>query len=128
MLARALDLAFNVGHALRIFPPDYVRSILGDLDSWRTQTCPPTELRLAAPDEWEKGLPALAHILIPAIPWKPAGVSVPFSDLLFRPSAVFRYPAGVRVQNPTPQETWFFINGIVSLPSGDWPTKRRIYR
>jgi hypothetical protein len=112
MLAKALDLAFNVGHALRIFPPDYVRSILGDLDSWCTQTCPPTELQLTEPDEWKEGLPALAHILIPALPWKPPGVSIPFSDLLFRPSVVFRYPAGGDLPNPTPHEMWFFINGI----------------
>src|SRR5579885_286294 len=112
MLNRALDLACNVGHALQIFPPNYVRSILGDLDSWRTQTCPPTELQLAAFHEWNKGLPAFAHILIPALPWKPREVSLPCSDLLFRPSAVFRYPAGDHVQDPTAQEIWFFINGI----------------
>jgi len=112
MLRRALDLAFNVGNAVGIFPPDYVRSILGNADSWCTATCPPTELQLAAPDEWTRGLPALAHILIPAIPWKPPGLSIPCSDLLFRPSRVFHYPAGAHIPDPTPQERWFFINGI----------------
>jgi hypothetical protein len=114
MFTRAIDLAFNVGHALQISPPDYVRSILGKPDSWRTRTCPPTELQLAAFREWNKGLPALAYILIPAVPWKPYGLNIPFSDLLFRPSLVFRYPAGVKVANPTPKQMWFFINGICS--------------
>ena len=112
MFTKAIDLAYNVGHALQVFPPDYVRSILGNPDSWHTRTCPPTELQLAAPHEWKKGLPALAHILIPAVPWRLRGVSIPFSDLLFRPSVVFRYPDGAQVPNPTPKEMWFFINGI----------------
>ena len=112
MLTGAIDLAFNVGHALQIRPPDYVHSILGNPDSWCTETCPPTELKLAEFREWTKGLPELAYILIPALPWKPRGLSFPFSDLLFRPSRVFRYPAGAHVPNPTPNERWFFINGI----------------
>ena len=112
MLTRSIDLAFNVGHALQIHPPDYVHSILGNPDSWCTRTCPPTELKLAEVREWAKGLPELAYILIPALPWKPPGLSFPFSDLLFRPSRVFRYPAGAHVPNPTPKERWFFINGI----------------
>jgi len=40
MLAETIDLAFNVGHALQVDPPNYVRSILGDPGSWRTETCP----------------------------------------------------------------------------------------
>ena len=112
MLTGTIDLAFNVGHALHISPPDYVRAILGTQDSWCARTCPPTELELAAVREWKKGLPALAHILIPAVPWTPAGVSFPLSDLLFRPSVVFRYPDGTDVADPTPEQRWFFINGI----------------
>ncbi len=112
MVTKAIDLISNVGHALLIFPPDYLRSVLGNSDSWRTQTCPPTELQLAAFHEWNKGFPVLAHILIPAVPWKPRGVQLPFSDLLFRPSLVFRYPDRANVPNPTPREMWFFINGI----------------
>ncbi len=112
MFTGAVDLALNVSHALQISPPDYVRSILGDPDSWSTETCPPTELKLAEVQEWSKGLPALAHILIPAVPWKPRDLSFPFSDVLFRPSVVFRYPPVADVTSPTPKERWFFINGI----------------
>ena len=112
MFEKAIDLAFNVSHALQIFPPDYIRSIFGEMDSWRSETCPPTELHLAAFHEWGKGLPALAHILIPAVPWKPPGVTLPFSDLLFRPSLVYRHPPEVNAPDPTPGEMWFFINGI----------------
>jgi len=112
MFTGGVDLALNVSHALQISPPDYVRSILGDPDSWSTETCPPTELKLAQLREWSKGLPALAHILIPAVPWKPRDLSFPFSDVLFRPSAVFRYPTVANVSSPTPKERWFFINGI----------------
>ena len=112
MFTGAIDLALNVSHALQISPADYVRSILGDPDSWRTKTCPPTELRLAELREWSKGLPALAHILIPAVPWKPRELSFPFSDLLFRPSVVFRYPQAANVVSHTPKQRWFFINGI----------------
>ena len=114
MFTKAIDLAFNVGHALYIYPPNYVRSILGNPNSWSVQTCPPTELQLASFSEWRRGLPALAHILIPAFPWKPREVDVPFAELLFRPSVVFRYPAGAKVPNPTPKQMWFFINGICS--------------
>jgi len=112
MFTKAIDLALNVNHALQIEPPEYVRSILGDPESRETTTCPPTELQLAALDEWSKGLPALAHILIPAIPWKPPGLNLPFSDLLFRPSVVFRYPADG--PDPTPKQMWFFINGVAT--------------
>jgi len=112
MLAETIDLAFNVGHALQVDPPNYVRSILGDPGSWRTETCPPTELKLAEFREWRKGLPELARILIPALPWNPRGLRFPLSDLLFRPSRVFRYPAGSQVRNSTPEQSWFFINGI----------------
>ncbi|MGA2902675.1 MAG: hypothetical protein ABSD98_02510 [Candidatus Korobacteraceae bacterium] len=112
MFSKALNLAFNVSHALQICPPDYVHSILGDPDSWSTETCPRTELQLAEVREWSKGLPALAHILIPAVPWTPPPSTIPFSDLLFRPSVVFRYPLRSNVPNPTPKEMWFFINGI----------------
>ena len=112
MFTKAIDLALNVSNALQISPADYVRSILGDPDSWRTQTCPPTELQLAALHEWSEGLPALAHILIPAVPWKPRDLSFPFSDVLFRPSVVFRYPPMANKPSPTPKQRWFFINGI----------------
>ena len=112
MFTKAIDLALNVSHALQISPPDYVRSVLGNPDSWSTDTCPPTELQLAEVREWSKGLPALAHILIPAVPWEPRDLKFPFSDLLFRPSVVFRYPAVADVTSPTPKERWFFINGI----------------
>jgi hypothetical protein len=112
MLAGVIDLAFNVGHGLEISPPNYVRSILGDWNSWSTAACPPTELQLAQLREWNRGLPALAHILIPALPWEVRGVRFPFSDLLFRPAVVFRYPAESDASNPTPNESWFFINGI----------------
>jgi hypothetical protein len=47
MFTKAIDLAQNVSHALQISPPDYVRSVLGNPDSWSTDTCPPTELQLA---------------------------------------------------------------------------------
>lgn len=112
MVNKIIDLASNVAQALEIWPPDYVRSILGDPSSWHTHTCPPTELQLASVREWSKGLRALAHILIPALPWRPPGLSMPCSDLLFRPSTVFRYPTAANVPNPTPKQMWFFINGI----------------
>ena len=112
MLTGAIDLAFNIRHALQIRPPDYVQSIFGSPDSWHTATCPPTELKLAELREWAKGLPELANVLIPAVPWQPRGLRFPFSDLLFRPSRVFRYPTGADLPNPTPNERWFFINGI----------------
>src|SRR3974390_1849830 len=109
---KTLDLAFNVSYALQICPPDYVHSILGDPGSLSTETCPRTELQLAEFREWSKGLAALAHILIPALPWGPPAFSFPFSDVLFRPSVVFRYPRHPTVENRTPKEMWFFINGI----------------
>lgn len=112
MVTKIVDLAFNVGHALEICPPDYVRSILGDPDSRDTRTCPPTELQLATAREWSKGLWALANILVPAVPWTLTGLSFPLSDLFFRPSIVFRYPVDANVPNPTPKQSWFFINGI----------------
>jgi hypothetical protein len=112
MFTEAIDLTFNVSHALQIFPPDYVRSVLGNPDFWSTETFPPTELQLAEVREWSKGLPALAHIMIPATPWAPRELRFPFSDMLFRPSVVFRYPAVANVHSPAPKQRWFFINGI----------------
>ena len=112
MRTGTIDLAFNVGHALRIYPPNYVRSIFGDPGSWRRATCPPTELKLADFREWAQGLPELARVVIPALPWRPRGLSFPFSDWLFRPSHVFHYPPGPKAQNCNPEQSWFFINGI----------------
>jgi hypothetical protein len=111
MLTGTIDLAFNVGHALWMSPPDYVRSVLGDVDAWWSRTCPPTELQLAEVREWKKGFPALAHILIPAVPFRPP-LAFPLSDLLFRPSVIFQYPPHANTPSLTPREMWFFINGI----------------
>jgi hypothetical protein len=130
----AFDLASNVSQALDIFPPNYIRSILGDPPSWCPATCPPTELQLAQPSEWRRGFLSLAHILIPALALKPP-VDLPLVDFFFRPSTVFVYPAGTLAyargsgapnaapgalrspdceggSNPTPEQAWFFINGI----------------
>lgn len=118
MLPDSIRLAFNVAQALRHPPLALRRSLLGEPASWSRQTCPPTELQLGEPANWLKAAQTLAYIGIPAVPRRlPRWVRLrpalkPAVRLFLRPSRVYRYRDAACRPDPTPEQAWFFINGI----------------
>lgn len=118
MFTDSIRLAFNVAQALRHEPLQLSRSILGEPESRSTVTCPPTELALVEPNNWLQAAQVLAHLTIPAVPRRlPRWVRLrpqlrPAVRLFLRPSRVYRYRDASNRINPTPEQAWFFINGI----------------
>lgn len=118
MLPEKIRLTLNVAQALRSTGPQLGRSLLGDRESWDVATCPPTELQLMEPSNWLKAAESLAHLLIPAAPRRlPAWVRLrpafkPAVRVFLRPSKLYRYRPAVVRPNPSPDQAWFFINGI----------------
>lgn len=109
----------NLKQALGAIPDgNFVRSIAGDADSWSTYTCRHSEFQLAEPDQWLKGLPTLARLLVPGLakpvpPWLRRKRKLrPLSKFLLRPSKILRYNDRFTRRDPTPEQAWFFINGI----------------
>ena len=96
------------------------RALLGDSTSWSTDTCPATELQLLKPDQGLKAAQTLAQLLIPALPKRlPAWARLrptlkPAARLVLRPSRVYRYVPARRQPDPTPDQAWFFVNGLAT--------------
>lgn len=118
MLPEKIRLALNLAQALRATGPQLGRSLLGERESWDTAHCPHTELQLMQPAQWLQATESLAHILVPALPRRlPAWVRLrpafkPGVRLFLRPSKVYRYRPAVQRPDPSPDQAWFFINGI----------------
>lgn len=118
MLPESLRSVLNVAQALRPTGLQLPRSLLGEPDSWSVKTCPPTELQLLEPGNWLKAAQTLAHLAIPAVPKRlPSWVRLrpalkPTARLFLRPSKVYRYRPAILRPDPTPDQAWFFINGV----------------
>ncbi len=111
----------DLQQALRAIPDgNFVRSLCGDANSWSTYSCRHTEFQLAEPDQWLRGLPTLARLLVPAVamrvpPWLRRKRKLRIvSKLLLRPAKILRYSDRFTRRNPTPEQAWFFINGIAA--------------
>lgn len=118
MLPEKIRLALNLAQAFRRIGPELGRSLLGDRESWDADRCPPTEMQLLQPSQGLRAVESLVHMLIPAAPRRlPAWVRLhpafkPAARLFLRPSRVYRYRPAVPRPDPTPDQAWFFINGI----------------
>lgn len=118
MLPEKIRLALNLAQALRATGPQLGRSLLGDRESWDVDRYPHTELQLMQPAQWLQATESLAHMLVPAVPRRlPAWVRLrpafkPGVRLFLRPSKVYRYRPAKPRPDPSPDQAWFFINGI----------------
>lgn len=116
-LASIKSLAETVRH----LAPDagtLPRALMGDADERSLERCPYSELQLAEPPNWGKGLQTLSHLLIPASSRRPPRWVrhqprlKPAVRLLRRPAKVFHYHDSHDWPDPTPDQAWFFLNGI----------------
>lgn len=118
MVPESIRLAANVAQALAPLGLQFRRSLIGDAESRSVEHCPHTEFRLLSPDALPRSALTLAHMLIPAVPRRlPAWARVrpalkPAVRLLLRPSKVYRYRPVRPRPDPTPEQAWFFLNGI----------------
>ena len=103
--------------ALNIWPPRYVASIFGKPLGW-LPLHPYSEYSLFNP--W-RPLRAAKYILntgIPCLPLNPPPLTPPFLEaLFFRPTLILHRPDQDQNYNAFPDETWFFINGIMTNDS-----------
>lgn len=118
MFPEPVRLAANAFSAVRSVGMQLGRSLFGDAASRAKSTCPPTEFQLIQPDAVLKSVQTLAHLTLPALPRRmPAWARrrsrlKPAAGLLWRSSKVYRYRPARPLTDPTPDQAWFFINGI----------------
>lgn len=118
MIPESIRLAANVVQALRPTGLQLTRSLLGDESSRSVEHCPHSEFQLLAPDALPRSASTLAHLLLPAVPRRlPAWVRLqpplkPAARLFLRPSKVYRYRPARPMVDPSPDQVWFFLNGI----------------
>lgn len=118
MLPESVRLAANVAQALRATGPDLARSLLGEPESRSLAHCAHSEFQVLTPESPLRSLETAAHLLIPALPRRPpAWVRLrpwlkPAARLLLRPSKVYRFRPARPRPDPSPDQAWFFINGI----------------
>lgn len=118
MIPESLRLAANVAQALHPYAAQLARSLLGERESWSVDSCPNTELQVVDMQNWARSTQTLAHLLIPASPnrpprWLRHRPSIkPVTRLFLRPSKVYRYSDESTRPDPTPDQAWFFVNGI----------------
>ena len=118
MLPESIRLAANAVQAVRSIGPNLGRSIFGDAASRGPGTCPPTEFQVIQPETFLRSAMTLAQLVVPALPRRlPAWVRVrprlkPAVRLVLRPSKVYRYRPARPLTDPTPDQAWFYLNGI----------------
>lgn len=118
MLSESIRTATNAYQALRATDLHIGRSIFGDAASRHTATCPPTEFQLVEPDALLRSARTLAQLAIPGRPRRlPAWVRLrpqlkPAVRMVLRPARVYRYRPAHPLSDPTPDQAWFFLNGI----------------
>ena len=101
--------------ALRMTPPDYVRSIFGPPATW----LPPFRrfsefgiLNLWRPLRMAK---FLQHTWLPSFPRTPPTLTPPaLNDLFWQPSVILQRPDHNGSYTTFPDEAWFFVNGIMT--------------
>lgn len=118
MVSQAIGKVFK---AARMFGPQrrtLQRGLLGDPESRSPEYCPYSEFQLSQVSNWSKAAQTLAHLLIPASSQRPPRWVrhrprlKPVVRLLLRPTKVFRYHDTHCWPDPTPDQAWFFLNGI----------------
>ncbi len=108
--------------ALKMWPPDYVRSILGPVSTWLPPQNPYSEFTVLDPWRLRRALKYLVDVTVPSFSGAPppflATLMPPFlEDLFFVQTEVLHRPDYYADYTSFPREKWFFINGI--LTNGD---------
>lgn len=118
MFPESLRLTAHALEAMRPVGLQIGRSIFGEPASRDPARCPPTEFQLVEPDGWARTAQTLAQLAIPGIPRRlPAWARLqprlkPAVRVVLRPSKVYRYRPARPLADPSPDQAWFFLNGI----------------
>ncbi len=108
--------------ALKMWPPDYVQSVLGPVGTWFPPHDPYSEFTMLDPWRLRRALKYLVDISIPSASGAPPqllGTLLPpaIEDLFFVRTQVLHRPDYYDDYTSFRNEHWFFINGI--LTNGD---------
>ncbi|MCC2657750.1 MAG: hypothetical protein K0Q76_2858 [Panacagrimonas sp.] len=118
MFPESIRLAAHAFEAVRPVGLQIGRSIFGEPASRDPALCPTTEFQLIEPESWVRAAQTLAHLAIPGFPRRlPAWARLqprlkPAVRVVLRPSKVYRYRPARPLPDPSPDQAWFFINGI----------------
>lgn len=118
MIPETIRQAAHAFEAMRPVGLQIGRSIFGEPASRDPAFCPTTEFQLIEPDSWMRAAETLAHLAVPGIPRRlPAWARLqprlkPAVRMVLRPSKVYRYRPARPLPDPSPDQAWFFINGI----------------
>lgn len=112
---RFRNLAGIAGDALAISPPFYVQSIFGRVGSWLPPHRRFSEFSLLNPWRPLRAAKFLLDTGVPSYPHMPPALNPPpLNDLFWRPTVVLQRPDHIGSYISFPEETWFFINGIMT--------------
>ncbi|MGE5601565.1 MAG: hypothetical protein ACM30E_00850 [Nitrososphaerales archaeon] len=114
-----LDIAVD---ALKFWPPDYIRSVLGPVSTWLPPQNPYSEFTMLDPWRLRRALKYIIDVTVPSVSAAPpaflASLLPPvIEDLFFVQTEVLHRPDYYDDYTSFPREKWFFINGI--LTNGD---------
>ncbi|MEZ5582319.1 MAG: hypothetical protein R3F37_05655 [Candidatus Competibacteraceae bacterium] len=112
------DLRGIVGDALAIHPPNYIRSIFGPIRDW----IPPHDgySEFSIVDLWRlrRTIKYLVNTIIPSLPFNPPPFGPPIlNNIFWHPTVVLQRPDHNGNYTTFPDESWFFINGIMTNDS-----------
>jgi len=110
-----LGIAFD---ALDINPPLYLSSIFGPFRTWIPPYDGYSEFKII--DLWrlKRTVKYLVNTLIPSIPSNPPPFGPPILDNIFwHPTVILQRPDHNGSYTTFPEESWFFINGILTNDS-----------
>lgn len=114
-------LGIAVG-ALEMWPPSYIRSILGPVSTWLPPQDPYSEFSMLDPWRLRRALKYIIDITVPSVSAAPPAflatlLPPAIEDLFFVQTEVLHRPDYYADYTSFPKEKWFFINGI--LTNGD---------
>ncbi|NJN47013.1 MAG: hypothetical protein HC808_11630 [Candidatus Competibacteraceae bacterium] len=112
------DLLSIAGDALAIHPPDYIRSIFGPIRDW----IPPHDgySEFSIIDLWRlrRTIKYLVNTIIPSLPFNPPPFGPPIlNNIFWHPTVILQRPDHNGNYTTFPDESWFFINGIMTNDS-----------
>jgi hypothetical protein len=104
--------------ALRLSPPRYVSSIFGKPATWLPPFSRYSEFRII--DVWRlaRTIKFLVNTTIPSAPVTPPTFGPPLlKNVFWQPSVILQRPDHNGNYTTFPEETWFFVNGIMTNDS-----------
>ena len=109
------ELAAIALDAVKISPPFYINSVFGPTGSWFPPYQRFSEYSLLNPWRPLRMLKFLQNTWIPSLPHTPPMFTPPFlDDLFWQPTVLLQRPDHYGSYTSYPDETWFFINGIMT--------------